>query len=107
MLLQNKRQRRVLHLRTFKVTQAKEISSEREFIGNSDSIRIFEKFSILRLYKQFSRKWSNLGHFLKFEKNQYEHMIHSIEARDTKIFRICDYFREILRFMNVFTIFTK
>ena len=45
--------------------------------------------------------------FLKFEKIQYEHMIHSIEARDTKIFRICDYFREILRFMNVFTIFTK
>ena len=38
------------------------------------------------------------------KKIQYEHMIHSIEARDTKIFRICDYFREILRFINVFTI---
>ena len=45
--------------------------------------------------------------FFEVRKIQYEHMIHSIEARHAKIFRICDYFREILRFMNVFTIFMK
>ena len=48
-----------------------------------------ENILISRLYEQFSRKWSNLGHFLKFEKIsnsvKYEHIIHDFETCDLEI----------------------
>ena len=72
-----------------------------------------ENILISRLYEQFSRKWSNLGHFLKFENIsnsvKYEHIIHDFETLIWR-FRIRDYFREIFKFrdsMSAFLIFAK
>ena len=51
--------------------------------------RYLENIFISRLYEQFSRKWSSLGHFLKFEKTsssvKYEHIIHDFEECDPEI----------------------
>ena len=72
-----------------------------------------ENILISRLYEQFSRKWSNLGHFLKFEKFQTQknmNISYIILKHVIWRFRICDYFLEIFKFcdsMSAFLIFAK
>ena len=92
-ILQNKRMR--LHpptnnfQKTYKVTPTTYISSEREFIGESESSKYWENILISRFYEQFSRSSQNLGHFLEVLKNckllEHRHIIYHFEAGDLEI----------------------
>ena len=72
-----------------------------------------ENILISRLYEQFSRKWSNLSQFLKFEKFQTQknmNISYIILKHMIWRFRICGYFREIFKFrhsMSTFLVFSK
>ena len=65
------------------------MSSEREFIGDSESSKILGKYLISRFYEQFSRSSRNYRLFLEVRKNfkllEHEHIIYHFEADDLKI----------------------
>ena len=84
------------------VTPTNYISSEREFIGESESFKYLQNILISRFYEQFSRSSRNLGHFWKFEKisnSQNTNISYVILKCVIWRFQIYNLFREKFKFL--------
>ena len=89
------------NFRKTSVTPTNYISSEREFIGESESSKILGNILVSRFYEQFSRNRRNLGHFRKFEKisnSQNMNILKIILKHVIWRFQIYNLFREISKF---------